>query len=224
MLKSKSKIAGVLVCSAIAFMSSASYAQDQGSLQPGYYIYLGMQPGRNAPKAFTLNSAGTVVWQDSNRLPDDKPLSFDSSPPPKSTGRKPGVNTLTNTQYEEYNYPIIKWKPKPVSSIPKAIAQLSTTYEVNELKFKITLFRPATTSETTKPYGAGQGIQETSSSIVIPNTVTVSLLDQNGFKLTDFIVNQQQWERIPGTSILEARDKINCDELNYRRARDYSVK
>ena len=221
-----SKLALALLLGTGAFLLSSfieAVADDQGSLPPGFYIFLGMQPGRSAPRAFTLNSAGNVVWQDTSRLPDDKPLSFDQ-PAAKPAPRKAGINTLTNTQFEEYAYPIIKWKAKPVSGIPKAIAQLSTTFELNELKFKLTLFRPQTATETKQTYGAASGIQETSSSLVVPSMITVSLLDQNGFKLTDFSINQRQWEQIPGTSILEARDKINCDELNYRRAKDYSVK
>lgn len=191
-------------------------AQDSTGLQPGFYIYLGMQPGRSVPRAFSINSAGGILWQDPNKSPDDK-----VDPPPRTTGKKPAATNLSGSQFEEYNYPIIKWKPKPISGVPGAIVQLSTTYEISDLKYKLTLFRAPT---STQPKAGARGIQETASSVEIPSQITVQTLDANGFKLTEFTINQRQWEQIPGTSVLEARDKIGCNEWDYRRARDYSVK
>lgn len=190
-------------------------AQDSSSLQPGFYIYLGMQPGRSVPRGFSINSAGGILWQDPNKSPDEK---VEAAPRP--TGKKP-VATASNSQFEEYNYPIIKWKPKPISGVPGAIVQLSTTYEISDLKYKLTLFRAPTSAQ---PKAGARGIQEASTSVEIPNQITVQLLDSNGFKLSEFTVNQRQWEQIPGTSVLESRDKINCNEWDYRRSRDYSVK
>lgn len=215
----KSLVLTALTVASCTVLSGAAIlvkAQEAGSLQPGFYIYLGMQPGRTPPRAFTINSAGGILWQDPNKAPEDKVETA-----PRSTSKKPAVPTLSNSQFEEYNYPIIKWKPKPISGVSGAIVQLSTTFEMNDLKYKLTLFRAGTNSQTK---AGPHGISETTTSLEVPNQINVQLLDQNGFKLSEFTINQRQWDQIPGTTVLESRDKINCNEWDYRRARDYSVK
>lgn len=205
----------------MAAVPPLSAQESRSELQPGYYIFLGMQPGRQAPKGFTVNSAGLINWQDPNKLSDDSSISSDLSHHLRN-GKSAAshASPAPSEQIESYAYPMIKWKPKAVSRIPGAIVQLATTYEVNELKYKLTLFRAPTEVKSS----GSSGVQETRNSYLIPSRVSVQLLDQNGFKLLEFSVGSNQWDQIPGTSVLEARDKISCNEWDYRRSRDYSVK
>lgn len=220
-MRSSARSGIVLLSLALALQGSAAcFAEDSKyDLQPGYYIFMGMQPGRTAPKGFTINSAGVVNWQDPNKLADDGAIPAE---PPRSKGKPapPAGSRASSEQFESYNYPMIKWKPKAISRIPGAIVQLATTFELNEMKYKLTLFK---TPSEVKVSGS-QGVQEASNALMVPSRVSVQLLDQNGFKLIEFSIGSQQWDQIPGTNVLEARDKLNCNEWDYRRSRDYSVK
>lgn len=115
--------------------------------------------------------------------------------------------TDENSPFEMYDYPTIKWRPKPVAGVEGAIAQLWTTYETRgeggksgKINYRLTTFKA-------------------------PNKMDyeVQLLDKNGFKLMQF--NATDFHQIPGSSeILEARDSYVCDEDEYRRVQDYSIK
>jgi len=190
-------------------------------LTPGYYIYLGPQPGRVAPRAFTINGTGSVYWQDNTTSTEEKLPGLDLSPlPANRPSRQSASSQPSSDQYESINYPIIKWKPKPISSLPGGFVQLSTTYEQNYVKYKVTLFKSKSLQAAPK-----NGMNPPLSPAGIPTfPIDVQLLDQNGFKLVQFTVNQNQWDVIPGTNVLEARDQLSCNEWDYKRSRDYTVK
>jgi hypothetical protein len=121
---------------------------------------------------------------------------------PWPTGTAPNSD---DNQFESYEYPTIKWKPKPLSDAPGAIVRLWTTYDTKDpssgtIKYKLTLFKG------NKDVGR-----------------EVQLIDAMGFKLIQF--NASDFHGIPGAAdIVEARDSVPCTEEQYRNARDYSVK
>lgn len=113
----------------------------------------------------------------------------------------------SDAAYETYDYPTIKWRPKPLSDVPGGIAQLWTTYEWADEKhqsgtmnYRLTVFK-----------GRDK------------NSIEVQLLDDKGFKITQF--NASDFHQIPGsTDLMEARDSHECTEERYKRVGDYSVK
>lgn len=105
-----------------------------------------------------------------------------------------------------YNYPTIKWKPKPLADVPGALVQLWTTYEKpdpqqpGKMNYRLTVFKA-------------------------PNKqrCEIQLLDENSFKLMQF--EASDFHQIPGTAdIMEARESQPCTEEEYRRVKEYSIK
>ena len=110
------------------------------------------------------------------------------------------------SQFETYNYPTIKWRPKALADGPDAVVRLWTKYQAGPtgqpgvLKYKLTLFKATNR-----------------------NSREVQLLDPMGFKLTQFTASD--FHDIPGApDIAEACDDVSCQEDQYKQARDYSVK
>lgn len=111
-----------------------------------------------------------------------------------------------NSPIEIYDYPTIKWHAKPIAEPEGAIGQLWTTYEYTDdahktgkMNYRLTLFK------------AGDKRQ-----------CVVQLLDDNGFKITEFTVSE--FHKVPGAEdIIEARDSSTCTESEYKRVGDYSI-
>jgi hypothetical protein len=182
-----------------------AFSQEQSSLPPGYYIYLGSRPGKLLPKAFTITGQGSVVWQDDGQSASAVQTTSGQTTSTRSDAPKEeGSQTDTQTQWDSYNYPLIKWKAHPITTIPGGVAQLDTTFESfrSYIKYRLRLFKIAT----------------------IPYSVHVQLLDSNGFNLHEFEVYSYSFHPIPGTSLVEAADETYCMEKDYRRARDYSIR
>lgn len=148
----------------------------------GAGVWSGPQVKSFQPVRFLASSASAVPWAKSLAQLDD------------------------NSPFEMYNYPVIKWRAKPLSDAPGAIAQLWTTYEWSDkqhqsgtMNYRLTVFK------------APEGQRE------------VQLLDENGFKITQFYASD--FHKIPGSSdIMEARDSHPCTEEQYKRVGDYSIK
>lgn len=112
-----------------------------------------------------------------------------------------------NSPFEVYNYPIIKWRAKPIADAQGAIAQLWTTYEAadaqnqsGKLNYRLTVFKAPDKHQ-----------------------FEVQLLDETGFKRMQF--DATDFHQIPGTAdIMEARDSQPCTEAEYKKVRDYSIK
>lgn len=180
--------------------TTLSEEKNKTDLQAGSYLYLGQQPGRNPARAFTINSLGELAWQHNTR----EILYAIREQVPRDIARASAASTekiQLPEQFESYNYPVIKWQPKPVSTMPGAFVQLWTTYE-GKVKYKVTLFKAPT----------------------LPRRMEITLLDQNGFKLTEFRVSMNDWAPVPGSSLYEARNDGYCSESDYKLARDISVK
>lgn len=123
----------------------------------------------------------------------------------------PGVKELVkvdeNSPIELYEYPIIKWRAKPIADVPEAIIQLWTSYEPSDqpgqqgkINYRLTVFKAPDKSN-----------------------FEVQLLDQTSFKLLQF--EASDFHQIPGSAELkEARDSVPCTEEMYKKVRDYSVK
>lgn len=135
------------------------------------------------------------------------PFSSISSIASKVPGLKAISQTDENSAFEMYDYPTIKWKPKPLNEKPGAIAQLWTRYEAadaanspGKMNYRLTIFKAPDKSQ-----------------------VEVQLLDDMGFKLSQF--NASDFHQIPGSSdIMEARESHQLSEGEYRKVRDYSIK
>jgi hypothetical protein len=146
-------------------------------------IWFGSQPNSAQPTGSLLSLVAKLPWASSIAKTDD------------------------NSPFELYNYPTIKWRPKPLADAPGGIAQLWTTYEWEDkehrsgkMSYRLTVFKAPD-----------------------KHLFEVQLLDNNGFKITQF--NAADFHQIPGASdIMEARDSHPCTEEQYKRASDYSIK
>jgi hypothetical protein len=122
-------------------------------------------------------------------------------------GKVPGLSSVGgDSPWESYEYPLIKWKPKSLADVPNAIAQLHTTYEWTDpthksgiMKYRLTMFKAMEKTQC-----------------------ELQLLDNNGFKITQFVVSD--FHKIPNApDIMEARDSQACTEEEYKKIGDYSI-
>lgn len=170
------------------------------NLQAGSYLYLGTQPGKHPVKAFSVNSLGEIKWQSNSRdlllaIKDQLPQEKLSAP------QGSGIQQAGTENFETYSYPMIKWQPKPIPTMPGAFIQLLTLFD-GKLKYKTTLFKAT----------------------YLPRSLHIVLLDQFGFKLCDVRIDQNDWTQLPGTNLYEARNDGYCSEQEYRKARDFSIR
>ncbi|MBX9686869.1 MAG: hypothetical protein K2X27_09220 [Candidatus Obscuribacterales bacterium] len=115
--------------------------------------------------------------------------------------------TDKNSPYEIFDYPMIKWRAKPLTDTQGAIVQLWTRYEQPDgkdkaaaMSYRLTLFKAPDKHQC-----------------------EVQLLDEMGFKITQF--DAGDFHQIPGApDIMEARDSHSMTEDAYRKIRDYSIK
>lgn len=116
------------------------------------------------------------------------------------------VDKDKNAAFEQYDYPTIKWRAKPLDD-KGAIAQLWTRYENDggkdpngKMNYKLTFFKAPDKS-----------------------SCEIQLLDDMGFKLAQFDVSD--FHQLPGAAdITEARDSFQVSEDIYKKVRDYSIK
>lgn len=145
-------------------------------------IWFGPQLKLTQPGRLIVSLAYKVPWTKSIVPPDD------------------------NSPIEMYDYPTIKWRPKPLADPPGAIAQLWTTYEwadqqhqSGKMNYRLTVFKAPDKRQC-----------------------QVQLLDEMGFKITQFEVSE--FHQIPGAAdIMEARESHSCTEDEYKRVGDYSI-
>ncbi len=112
----------------------------------------------------------------------------------------------SNSPFEMYDYPTIKWRPRPFADPDGAIAQLWTRYEWNDnthssgkMNYRLTVFKAPGKTQC-----------------------TVQLLDDKGFKITQF--DATDFHQVPGApDIMEARDSFAVTEDQYKKVGDYAV-
>jgi hypothetical protein len=106
---------------------------------------------------------------------------------------------------ESVEWPIIKFRPKPIPGTTDGFAQLTTTAEVTgsslycQTKYKLILLHAE------------------------PMHLTLELLDGNGFRLKQFGVGPNNFETIPGTDLVAARGEFSLSLNEYHQARDFSL-
>lgn len=141
----------------------------------GYYIYLGPSPGNYPKQKFSIEEKGRVIWHGVEPKNVKPPKEEKQPDPPKpKENPKETPNDDATVQWEENRSGIIKWKPHPITNIPRGVAQLETDFTLGPgyspdgiLRYKLRLYRIE----------------------VIPSEVQVRFLDKNGFKLMDFNVD-----------------------------------
>jgi len=175
--------------------------QTQHDLPPGHYEYLGRTPGRGSVKRFTVDQDGGIHW--------------DSNPetPPSSDGSSTNAKTSADG-FEEYAYPLIKWKGKRLLGSAKADGWLTTTYESGGIKYQITV--------------------EVESGLILSNEsviktakkkgLTVELLDANLFKIAEIIIPGSVLHETSKPSIVEGRGFIQIPEPLYEKTRNITIR
>lgn len=116
------------------------------------------------------------------------------------------ITKANDSPIELYDYPTIKWRPKPFADPQGAIAQLWTSYDwadeqhqSGKMNYKLSVFQASDKHEC-----------------------FVQLLDDNGFKLAQIDVSD--FRPVPGVpGLMEAKDSLPCTEAEYKRIGDYSV-
>jgi hypothetical protein len=176
------------------------------NLPDGYYLFLGQKPAQASPKWVVVNPGGGIAWLNVGAPAPNAVLAQNVALASNSgNNAAPKVVVDSNSAFEKYEYPLIKWKAKPLGDSAEAVAQLQTTFEPagadsqkGEVKYRLTLFKTAN-------HGAR----------------AVQLLDANGFKLLQF--NASDFHAVPNSELMEARDSFDCEQAQYLQARDYTV-
>ena len=229
----------IIVAIVLFSLSAQVQAQrhSQPKLPPGYYIYIGRQLGGSAPKYFIVNDDGSFRWDSSTGPAQLTPMPMSAAPamarpmpmampnqvdkqaaepdtePPARSGPPP------KGEFETYEYPFIKWKPKMRPS--GALVQLETRFEV---------FGGGGFAYGNKPQHLSGTLKYKVNVLVRGNTLIpsqglrIDLLDDKGFDLCKLMAPGSEFSAITGTSLLEAHGTTNILEDDYKKAVDYSVK
>jgi hypothetical protein len=137
--------------------------------------------------------------EDDLAVPQVAPPIKKALPPPKG-------------EFEKYEYPYIKWKPRMLPS--GAIVQLETTMSPSgNGRFRF----------------AGQvkyilRVLIRGNAIIPVQGLRIELIDEKGFGLTKFVVPANEFVAVTGTSVVEARGIWPSSEEDYRSSVDYVVK
>ncbi len=128
-----------------------------------------------------------------------------ASPTPQKRGR----SNDKLVQWESKKYPLIFWKAHPVTVVPGALGQLTTSFDPKE-----DVLRRGTLKYS---------IKLTELPAALPG-IAVQLLDANGFKLSEFEILRDQFHPVSGSTIIEAAGDTPCNKSDYQHARDYVIK
>jgi hypothetical protein len=166
------------------------------NLPEGYYLFLGAKPAHSAAKWVVVSPGGGIDWlkTDPAQAPTVMP----------ATGAPTTSATATTGEWEQYNYPTVKWKAKPIPHVDGGVAQLQTTFEPGAddkpgtVKYTLTVLKD--------PSKRGRRIL---------------LLDKDGFKVCEFAASD--WQDVAASDFIQARDNFPMMEEDYRRVRDYTV-
>lgn len=153
-----------------------------------------------------LTGVAIGVWY-GPQLKTTEPAQEISSLAAKVPLLKSMTNSEENDAIESYEYPTIKFKPKPLSEAQGALVQLSTRFEKadqanqqGKMHYRLTLFKAPEKQQC-----------------------EVQLLDDADFKLSQF--DASDFHQIPGSAdIREARDSFPLTEEEYKKVKDYSIK
>lgn len=127
-----------------------------------------------------------------------------------SPSRRAGRSKDKVVQWESKKYPLIRWKLHPVTVVPSATGQLTTSFDAKE-----DVLRRGTLKYSIKLSELPSGMPG----------IAVQLLDVNGFKLTEFEILRDQFHPVSAnTPFIEAAGDTPCKKADYRQARDYVIK
>lgn len=227
------QIAFILCALSLTGGGAAAFAENAAQLPAGRYVYLGTDPTAAAPKAFNVTASGEIIWQDGHPAAPIESASataasksvpdiihkVDISPVTKITRSdsggantptfKPPANECQNI--EKYEWPMIKFRPKPLPDAPDSFAQLTTTEVLND----------------SSSYYASTSVKVKYKLILLraePQSLGIELLDAQGFRLgSRATVSSTEFETIPGTDLVAARGEFTFALADYPKVRDFTL-
>lgn len=187
---------------------SASGAEEKkqtvANLPEGYYLFVGEKPAHSAAKWVVVNPGGGINWLQTDPSPAPASLGVPASAGVPASGARTSNSASGKGEWEDYNYPTIKWKARPIPHLDGGVAQLQTTFEPGldnkpgMVKYTLTVLKD--------PNKRGRQIM---------------LLDKDGFKICKFAASD--WQDVAASEFIQARDEFPMTEEDYRRVRDYNV-
>lgn len=226
---------------------SPAVAGNSETLPPGDYVYLGERNTGSAPKTFSIDTKGSILWnnQDGKRAPLESESAATNQPSADQTSSKShkrlglplfngkksqlsGQNQDPNATRTQQLRGSKKWQP------------ISGQFE--SYNFPTIEWKPKPVAGTTEGIAQLSTTMEAGTSRFVSGFVnvlklrlrllkcpispvggwTVTLLDKNGFRILDVCL--YQFHQVAGTDMFEGQaSKESVSEIDYRRAVDYTV-
>jgi hypothetical protein len=231
----------------------AALAQGQSNLPPGDYIYLGSQPGRLQPKAFTINSQGSVLWTDGNKQlvgpsqnvaggrPQSAATAEEQIVGQSNSGKfhlqaaeksflqePPDTQTLKSGNPQTDDYPVINWKVQKVTLSSPTVFISDKKAQVGGGTAQLTTtFVPKSGTTGTIKYTLKlfQVPPVLFNSIIMPVAICIQFLDNKGFAIegAKLTISFRNVQQISGRALMEAKGEQDCAPMDYKQASDYAV-
>jgi hypothetical protein len=173
------------------------------SLPAGQYVFLGEDPAGAPQKTFRIDSNGAVHWHTSTGSTGETSM---------EQAGKPGENWISN------KYPVIKWKGRMVQGGIRAVAELTTSFEYDTVKYQISLGKPRNS-----PFWHKNGIEGIFDAAAAQG-LTVEFLDKDGFKLWEFRIPGKVLNLDKHQEVIEGRATAQMPEHLYSKTYDWRVR
>lgn len=186
----------------------SALAQAGPDLPEGHYIFQGVEPGKSPQKAFFIDSKGAIHWADESKSTSSKTASKNTWKP-KILSKFGGSSDDDGGEWISRDYPLVKWRPQAIETIPDAVAQLSTTALPSGVKGRVTL-----------KYNLLLGGIDRN----LPG-VQFEFRDKDGFTLFQVVVPARNFQTLLNQPELEATGQWpNISEDDYKKARQLMVR
>lgn len=222
---------------AVTWMAAQAVApaqsQDRSALPEGYYLFLGTAPGESEGKWLVINPDGKVSWLADKTVGSAAKETGGARKVHSSSGAKrkdSGSSQASDSQFDTYDYPHIKWKAKSFLDAPPPLPVSFARQRLGMGVETFALQRPpsdAIVQLVTTFEAASDSVRNGRMKYIltvfkaIPRNCEVQLLDKSGFKVVQFTASDFH---VISPNLVEARADVSCSEDDYKQARDYSVK